>query len=107
MKEAFQVAQQNMEKCGEANKRRYDAKIKTVNIEVGDNVLVRNVEKGGTGKLKSWWERKLYKVVEKFENIPVFVVKPIEGGAEKKLHRNMLMEANDIPPNIFGQMDDQ
>ena len=61
MKNAFQVANQHIQQAGLANKRRYDAKIKTVPISVGDQVLVRNLsERGGTGKLRAWWEQKIY-----------------------------------------------
>ena len=54
MRDAYQIVGQNIEKAGNANKRRYDAKAKSVQINVGDNVLVRNTEKGGTGKLRSY-----------------------------------------------------
>ena len=64
MQGTFQIASKNIEKAGAANKRRYDSKVKTVEIVIGDQVLVRNVEKCGTGKLKSWWEKKLYKVLD-------------------------------------------
>ena len=83
MREAFQLANQNLEKARAANKRQYDAKIKKVEIEVGDHVLVRNVEKGGTGKLRSWWEKKIYKVVDIYDKVPVYTICPIEGGAKK------------------------
>ena len=46
MKNAFQIAIQKIEKAGAANKRRYDAKAKSVVLAVGDRVLVRNVERG-------------------------------------------------------------
>ena len=53
MKEAFQLANQHIEKAGASNKRRYDTKAKSVVLAVGDRVLVRNVERSGTGELRS------------------------------------------------------
>ena len=106
MREAFQIASRNMANAGKANKRRYDAKIKSVELGVGDRVLVRNVEKGGTGKMRSWWERKIYEVMEVYELVPVYVIQPIDGGAKKTVHRNMLMKVNHMPLHTFGQEPD-
>ena len=47
MQQAFQIANQHIEQAGKANKQRYDSKVKTVKIEVGDQVLVQNMEKEG------------------------------------------------------------
>ncbi len=103
MRDAYQIVGQNIEKAGKANKKRYDAKAKSVQIAVGDKVLVRNTEKGGTGKLRSWWEQKIYKVTEIQELVPVYTIRPIDGGTEKTVHRNMLMKVSNMPDNIFGQ----
>ena len=105
MRDAFQAANQNIERAGAANKRRYDAKSKAVSIVVGDKVLVRNVgERGGTGKLRSWWEQKIYVVVEVNDVVPVYTIRPIDGKQTKTVHRNMLMRINDMPVDTFGQV---
>ena len=103
MKEAHQIVSEQIEKAGLANKRLYDAKIKTVHIEVGDRVLVRNKEKGGTGKLRSWWEPKLYEVMHIRDTVPVYTVRALDEMKTKQLHRNLLMKANDLPLDTFGQ----
>ena len=103
MRDAFQVAGEHMLNAGGANKRRYDGKARSTQISVGDYVLVRNTEKGGTGKLRSWWENKLYIVEEMYDHVPVFVIIPVGGGKEKTVHRNMLMKAAHLPLNTFGQ----
>ena len=55
LRDAQQVASQNIERAAAANKQQYDQRIKHVAIEVGDRVLVRNLTpRGGTGKLRSW-----------------------------------------------------
>ena len=52
MKEAFELAREKNEKSQAYNKVKYDQKVKEVGVEIGDQVLVRNLrEQGGTGKL--------------------------------------------------------
>ena len=105
MKDAFQVVSQQVEKAGAANKRRYDKTMNAVPISIGDRVLVRNlVERGGTGKLRSWWEQKFYEVVDIHDLVPVYTVRPLEGGETKTLHRNMIMQVNKMPLDTFEQV---
>ena len=79
MKEAFKIANAQIKKSGNYNKRYYDAKIKHVEIVPGDRVLLRNVEKGGTGKLRSFWEQKIYEVISKQDLVPVYTIRPLDG----------------------------
>ena len=59
MKQAVQIANCNIDRSANSNKRRYDSKIKNAVIEVGDKVLVRNLTpRGGTGKLRFGGNRK-------------------------------------------------
>ena len=104
MKEAFQLASQHAEKNAAYNKAKYDARIKQVELDVGDRVLLKNLEKGGTGKLRSFWEQKIYVVAEKDESLPVYKVKQVGGSKTKTVHRNLLMKVNDLPLNSFGQV---
>ena len=103
MTEAYQVVYSQMEKAGEYNKKYYDAKIKYADIPVGDHVLVRNVAKDAGGKIKSHWEQRLWIVTAKEETVPVFTIKLLNGKKTKKVHRNLLMKANNLPPETFGQ----
>ena len=105
MKSAFQLAYQHVEQVGVSNKRRYDKKAKAVSIDVGDRVLLRNLsERGGTGKLRPWWEQKLYVVVDVHDLVPVYTIRPIDEKKTKTVHRNMLMRVNDMPIHTFGQV---
>ncbi len=104
MNQAFEIVKKNKQKCGEYNKKCYDKKSRGVDLEIGDRVLSRNREKGGTGKLRSFWEDTVYKVVKKDADIPVIVIKPEKGGKEKRVHRNDLLRCNLILPDPDDQI---
>ena len=104
MRDAFQTASHHMQQAGAANKRRYDAKVRSVYIATGDHVLLRNMERGSTGKMRSWWADKIYVVQEVYDHVPVYVITPLDGGSTKTVHRNMLMKVNNLPVDIFGQV---
>ena len=103
MKEALKIANTQIRKSADYNKKHYDSKIKYVEIISGDRVLVKNVEKGGTGKLKSFWEKKIYEVISKQDLIPVYTIRLQGGNNTKTIHRNMLLKVNDLPPNAFKE----
>ena len=65
----------------------------------GDRVLVRNMtERGGPGKLCSYWEREIYVVTNKRKEMPVYEVKPESGdGKTRVLHRNLLLPCSFLP----------
>ena len=85
------------------NKCHYDKKVKGVELELGDLVLVRNMrEKGGTGKLRSFWEEKIFKVIEKKKDLPVYKVMDLANKKDiRVLHRNLMMKCNDLSPDVF------
>ena len=63
-------------------------------------MLIRNVrERGGPGKLRSFWEQKVYRVCERKEDSPVYVVEPERGGKRRTVHRNMLFHCGDELPD--------
>ena len=101
MKEAFQIANDKIKKSSNYNKKYYDSKIKYIDIDLGDRVLMKNVEKGGTGKLKSFWEKKIYEVIAKQDLIPVYTIKSLEDGIKKTVHRNLLMKVYNLPLDVF------
>ena len=66
MKEAFKIAEENIKKRRSADKRQRDLTATLEPLEVGGRVLVRNLtERGGPGKLCSFWEQKIYRIKEK------------------------------------------
>ena len=99
MNEAFEIAQKHSQKQSKSNKTRYDAKIKHAEVQVGDKVLVQNVrQRGGTGKLSSYWEPCLYVVVKKSPDIPVYDIQNVQDKTAKvrKVHRNLLKVVNEL-----------
>ena len=99
MNQAFEIVKKNKEKSSNYNKKCYDKKSCGATIDVGDRVLSRNREKGGTGNLRSFWEDIVYKVVKMDTDIPVIVIKPEKGGKEKRVYRNDLLKCNLILPD--------
>ena len=95
MKEAFKIAEENIKKRRSADKRQRDLTATLEPLEVGGRVLVRNLtERGGPGKLCSFWEQKIYRIKEKKdEDGQVYSV--VEEGNPKRrarvLHRNHLL----------------
>lgn len=53
--QAFEIAKQHQDKANQQNKRLYDKKTRGAELVVGDRVLTRNRDKGGTGKTRSFW----------------------------------------------------
>ena len=109
MKMAYQIARNNIRKSAGYNKKHYDQKARTVEIKLGDLVLVRNLrERGGrgTGKLRNYWEEKIFKVIEVKENVPVYTIKNVKKGKDvRTIHRNHLMKV-ELPLDIFDEKEE-
>ncbi len=94
MQEAYTIARQNMKKSAKRGQKNYNQHAWSSTLESGDHVLVRNLTpRGGTGKLRSYWEDMIYVVMgRKGPDSPVYVVEPLQGtGRRRVLHRNLLL----------------
>ncbi|KAK0156234.1 hypothetical protein N1851_000487 [Merluccius polli] len=69
-------------------------------MQKSDRVLVKNLTpRGGTGKLRSFWEENIHVVIRKVgEEIQVYELKPEQGrGRSRILHRNILLPCDHLP----------
>ncbi len=100
MTEAYKIANRSSLSSSAKNKSYYDQKVRGVVLKPGDRVLVRNMgERGGPGKLRSYWEKRIYVVKEQISDNPVYVIYP-EGDPSvrnRTIHRNLLLLVNDLP----------
>jgi hypothetical protein len=106
MQEAVEIARRNIKRSADYNKLYYNKKARAVEIVDGDMVLMRNVrERGGTGKLNSFWEETLFKVVEKRGEMPVYRIKNINKSSDVRVvHRNLLMKVDQLPLDVFDEV---
>ena len=100
MQQAVDIAKKNISRGNLTNEKYYNKKVKSTDIKIGDDVLLRNhKEKGGTGKLRSHWERTVYNVIDKDEKLPVFTIRPKNAEKPvKRVHRNNIMGCNYLLP---------
>ena len=77
MEEAYATAQKRSSASAERNKHLYDKKVRCVDLQPNDRVLVRNLsERGGPGKLRAFWEKEIYVVIRRIDPLsPVYEVK--------------------------------
>ena len=89
MSETYEIASETAQRIAQHEKKQYDKIV----LEPGDRVLVRNMsERGGPGKLRSYWENEVYVVVEqKGQDSPVYEVRSESGTKKRVLYRNLLL----------------
>ena len=96
MKQAFEIARKHIEVGKKANVRYYNKKVRGNEILIGDEVLLRNnKQRGGTGKLNTYWENTVYQVVNVDPLLPVFTIRK-QDGKSKRVHRNNILKCNDL-----------
>ena len=72
MQEAYSLAAKNANKSTARGRNQHDKKATFTKLLPGDRILVRNVtERGGPGKLRSFWEKTVYRVTKQHGDSPV------------------------------------
>lgn len=99
MDQAYKLASESARMESGRSKDRYDRKTHGVELQPGCRVLVRNMsERGGPGKIRSYWEEQVHVVQKKRSECPVYEVQPETGqGRVRVLHRNMLLPCEFLP----------
>jgi transposase InsO family protein len=101
MSEAYRIASEHAGTRAAIDKKRYDRHAISSTLLPGDRVLVRNnIERGGPGKIRSYWEPSIYKILEKVGDSGVVYRVQVENDAtsrERVLHRNLLFPCPGLP----------
>ena len=98
LEESYQLASRNALKTAEKNKVRFDKRVTTSDLEVGDRVLVRQVRIRGKHKLADKWEEDIYVVISRAGDLPVYTVRPEnKAGPKRTLHRDLLLPCGFLP----------
>ena len=105
MKEAYQLAFQhsNERKTKDVIRRNTNRPCLTT-LEPGDRVLIRNLsERGGTCKMRTYWEVQIYIIVSSIANDPniyKIILEHNPKGKIRTVHRNMLMHCDSLLDNF-------
>ncbi|KAL6481950.1 hypothetical protein MHYP_G00100300 [Metynnis hypsauchen] len=92
LQRAYQLASDAANKSHQRNKNRYDQRVRNQPLGKGDRVLIRNVGLTGKHKIEDRWKSIPYVVVGQLPNLPVYRVRPENGGGVvKTLHRDHLL----------------
>ena len=93
LQKAYKLASSKMKDSHISQKRHYNKRVCGNAIQIGDRVLVRNVQIRGKRKLADNWEEDPYIIQDQpNKDIPVFKVKKEDGtGPVRTLHRNLLL----------------
>ena len=100
MTDAYRIAAEKAGQCAAHDRKEYSRKARSSELKPGDRVLVKNVvERGGPRKLRSFWEEKIYIVLNRKDpNSAVYEVGPEnQDGRTRVLHRNLLMPCPFLP----------
>ena len=103
MQEAYKIAKEKAGLRKSADEKRWQNRLIASTLKPGDKVLIKNVrETGGPGKIRTFWEQSIYKVMGTKGPGDVIVTVRKEdcpGEKERVVHRNMLMPCEMLEPD--------
>ena len=96
---AYELASTHSRKSAELGKVQYDKRVRHTTLYEGDRIPVRNLsDRGGPRKLRPYWEQEIYVVTQKRKDMPVYEVRPENGGGRSRvLHYNLLLPCSYLP----------
>ena len=100
MEDAYNIAAAKSGQSMQKGRERYNERAFATDLKPGDRVLVKRLlERGGPGKLRSFWEDNVYVVIRRPDlNNAVYEVEPENGtGRRRTLHRNLLLPCPFLP----------
>ena len=102
-----QLAKKNVDKSSKYNRKYYNRKAKAVEIVVGDQVLMRNVqERARAGEMRIYWEGKIFKEVEKCERLPVYKIRSLKDSRDTHVvYWKLLLKLDQLPVDVFDEED--
>ena len=103
MAQTYKIAnRQSMQRKSKHVKRHNAKRLRASIVLPGDRVLVRNMsEQGGTGKLRSFWERQNPHCVRDLWRKPSLIQSASDpNGRTRNVHRNMLQPCDDLFDNF-------
>lgn len=106
LKEELMIAQENVDVIQQHQSELYNRRMKDGHIELGDQVLQANKDERGKRKLADRWETTLYRVAALNPQCHIFRVRNTKKGQEKRVHRNLLVQANFLPLKELQSLED-
>eukprot|EP00794_Sanderia_malayensis_P010373 gene10373-biopygen8509 len=94
MEEAYKIAAEKSGQSMQKGRERYNERAFATELKPGDRVLVKRLlERGGPGKLRSFWENQVYVVLRRPDpHNAVYEVALAQGtGRKRMLHRNLML----------------
>ena len=89
---AHNKAKQMAKRQQARHKRLYEKRCRGDELEVGDLVLVKQIDWKGRHKIQDKWEDEKYQVMgQPTPGVPLYAVKSIAGGRPRVFHRNLLL----------------
>ena len=108
MSEAYKIAAKNAEQWKSKDSERRNSRATLGTLKPGDRVLMRNLsQRGGPGKLRSYWEPDVHVVVEvKDDTGLVYAIssEKDKSGKVRVVHRNHLLPCSTLPLEFLTEL---
>ena len=101
MTEVYKKANQSAIDSAAQGRKAYDRHSRSSVLHAGDRVLTKRMKDAkGHGKIRSYWEDGVCEIVRQVGDSSVYEIQYPKTGKKKMLHRNMLLQCNDLPLEI-------